>query len=133
MSGEVELCNAGHCPPLLVQAGQVTKLEATGLPLGLFCEGQYSLRTLRLGQGDNLLLYTDGLTEARNVADEEYGEERLSRLVGKYHTPGAQTLVNACLEDLSSFLSGRPLKDDLTVMAIGRMGNGSGVRSQESE
>lgn len=120
-SGEVELCNAGHCPPLLVQAGKLARLEATGLPLGLFCEGQYSIRTLRLGRDDSLLLYTDGLTEARNVADEEYGEERLSRLVGQCRVPGAQTLVNACLQDLSGFLSGEPLKDDLTLMAIRRM------------
>ena len=43
-SGEIELCNAGHCRPLVIQEGQVTRLEATGLPLGLFCEGQYLLK-----------------------------------------------------------------------------------------
>jgi phosphoserine phosphatase RsbU/P len=119
-SGEVELCNAGHCPPLLIQAGQVTRLEATGLPLGLFCESQYSVQTLRLRPGDSLLLYTDGLTEARNVADEEYGEERLSNLAGERHPPQPRPLVDACLDDLSTFLSGTPLKDDLTLMAISR-------------
>jgi phosphoserine phosphatase RsbU/P len=119
-SGELELCNAGHCPPLLIQAGQVTRLEATGLPLGLFCEGQYSVETLRLRPGDSLLLYTDGLTEARNVADEEYGEERLSNLAAGRHAPQPRPLVDACLDDLSIFLSGTPLKDDLTLMAICR-------------
>jgi len=119
-SGEVELCNAGHCPPLLIQAGQVTRLEATGLPLGLFSEGQYSVQTLRLRPGDSLLLYTDGLTEARNGADEEYGEERLSSLAGERYSPRPRPLVDACLDDLSAFLSGMPLRDDLTLMAIGR-------------
>jgi phosphoserine phosphatase RsbU/P len=119
-SGELELCNAGHCPPLLIQAGQITRLEATGLPLGLFCEGQYSVETLRLRPGDSLLLYTDGLTEARNVDDEEYGEERLSNLVAERHAPQPRPLVDACLDDLSIFLSGTPLKDDLTLMAICR-------------
>jgi phosphoserine phosphatase RsbU/P len=118
--GEVELCNAGHCPPLLIQAGQVTRLEATGLPLGLFSEGQYSVQTLRLRPGDSPLLYTDGLTEARNVADEEYGEERLSNLAGEHHAPRPRPFIDACLDDLSTFLSGTPLRDDLTVMAICR-------------
>jgi phosphoserine phosphatase RsbU/P len=120
ISGEVELCNAGHCPPLLIQAGKVTRLEATGLPLGLFCEGQYSVQTLRLRPGDSLLLYTDGLTEARNVADEEYGEGRLSNLAGERHALRPRALLDACLDDLSAFLSGTPLKDDLTLMTICR-------------
>jgi sigma-B regulation protein RsbU (phosphoserine phosphatase) len=120
-SGEIELCNAGHCPPLLMQAGKVTRLGATGLPLGLFCEGQYPTETVTLRPGDSLLLYTDGLTEARNVADEEYGEERLSRLTGQRHALRAEALVDACLEDLSTFLAGTPLADDLTLMAIRRM------------
>jgi sigma-B regulation protein RsbU (phosphoserine phosphatase) len=120
-SGELELCNAGHCPPLLIQAGNVTRLAATGLPLGLFYDGQYSTHTVTLGPGDNLLLYTDGLTEARNAADEEYGEERLSRLASGCPTLRAEALVDTCLKDLSTFLSGTPLKDDLTLMAIRRM------------
>jgi len=119
-SGEIELCNAGHCRPLVIQEGQVTRLEATGLPLGLFCEGQYSVEALRLRPGDTLLLYTDGLTEARNPADEEYGEERLSNLAGDRHVPRPRALVDACLDDLTTFLSGTPLKDDLTLMAICR-------------
>ena len=120
MSGEVELCNAGHCPPLVIREGQVTRLEATGLPLGLFCEGQYSVQTLRLRPGDSLLLYTDGLTEARNATDEEYGEERLSNLARERHVPRPRALLGACLDDLSTFLSGTPLRDDLTLMAICR-------------
>lgn len=119
-SGEVELCNAGHCPSLLIQAGEVIKLEATGLPLGLFCEGHYSVRSLQLRPGDSLLLYTDGLTEARSVSDEEYGEARLLRLIGGHHAFGPRDLVHTCLNDLARFLSGAPLKDDLTVMAIHR-------------
>jgi phosphoserine phosphatase RsbU/P len=119
-SGEVELCNAGHCPPLLIQAGKLTRLTATGLPLGLLGEGQYSTQTVTLGPGDSLLLYTDGLTEARNKADEEYGEERLLSLVRECHALRAEALVDACLEDLSTFLAGTPLKDDLTLMTVRR-------------
>lgn len=120
-AGGIEICNAGHCPALLVQGGRVASLEATGLPLGIFREGHYSARKVRLAAGDSLFLYTDGLSEARNRADAEYGAARLSELVGKSRTLAPQALVEACLQDLAAFLSGAPLGDDLTVMAIRRV------------
>jgi sigma-B regulation protein RsbU (phosphoserine phosphatase) len=119
-SGEVELCNAGHLPPLLIRGGEVTAIEATGLPLGLFCREQYSVASLTLEKDDSLLLYTDGLTEARDPLDGEYGSERLLRLAGAYRSLAPQQLVEACLEDVRSFRSGAPRTDDLTVMAIRR-------------
>jgi sigma-B regulation protein RsbU (phosphoserine phosphatase) len=119
-SGEVELCNAGHLPPLLIRAGEVTPLEATGLPLGLFCRERYGVTSLKLDKDDSLLLYTDGLTEARDPLDGEYGSERLLRLAGAYHSLAPKQMVEACLEDVTSFRSGAPRNDDLTVMAIRR-------------
>ncbi len=80
-SGEVEICNAGHCAPLLVRAGQVTSLESTGVPIGLFCVREYPVSRLRVTSGDALVLYTDGVTEARNGQEEEYGFDRLTALV----------------------------------------------------
>lgn len=117
--GEIEICNAGHCPPLLMQDGQTMALEATGTPLGLFADGEYSSQTIKLNPGDNLFLYTDGLSEARNHT-EEYGEARLGEMVGSSHGLGPQALVEACLKDLQGFLGGTSLADDLTVMAIRR-------------
>jgi sigma-B regulation protein RsbU (phosphoserine phosphatase) len=119
-SGEVELCNAGHLPPLLIRNCEVTPLEATGLPLGLFCGEQYAVTTLKLDKDDSLLLYTDGLTEARDPLDGEYGNERLQRLAGAYKSLAPKQLVEACLEDVRSFRSGAARNDDLTVMAIRR-------------
>ena len=119
-SGEVELCNAGHLPPLLIRNGAVTPIDATGLPLGLFCREQYSSATLKLNKDDSLLLYTDGLTEARDPLDGEYGNERLQRLAGAYQSLAPKQLVEACLEDVRSFRSGAPRSDDMTVMAIRR-------------
>lgn len=119
-SGEVELCNAGHLPPLLIREGEVTQLEATGLPLGLFCREQYTVTNLKLEKGDSLLLYTDGLTEARDPLDSEYGSDRLSRLAGAYHRFAPKELIEACLEDVTLFRSGAPRNDDLTIMAISR-------------
>ncbi|HEV2176153.1 MAG TPA: SpoIIE family protein phosphatase [Terriglobia bacterium] len=120
-SGEIELCNAGHCPPLALRDGQVTRFEATGMPLGLFSEGTYSSATLRLGAGDSLLLYTDGLSEARNPRDEEYGELRLAALASGRHAVAAPELVGRCVEDVAVFRSGTPLADDMTVMAVHRL------------
>ncbi|HSO76853.1 MAG TPA: SpoIIE family protein phosphatase [Blastocatellia bacterium] len=119
-SGEVELCNAGHLPPLLIRGGGVTTIEATGLPLGLFNREQYSVANLKLEKDDCLLLYTDGVTEARDPLDGEYGTERLLRLAASYQHLAPQKLVEACLEDVRSFRSGAPRNDDLTVMAIRR-------------
>ena len=72
-TGDLEICNAGHCPPLLLRDGTVEPLEATGLPLGLFHDGQYSACRVRLSGGDSLLLYSDGLTEARNKSEMNTG------------------------------------------------------------
>ncbi len=120
-SSRIEICNAGHCPALLVRGGKVTRLEATGLPLGLFRGGQYSAQTLDIGPGDGLFLYTDGLSEARSRVDEEYGEERVADVVGRHHTLEPSALVRACLKDLAEFRDGAPATDDLTVMAIRRV------------
>jgi sigma-B regulation protein RsbU (phosphoserine phosphatase) len=119
--GEIEICNAGHCPSLLVSDGQVTSLESTGRPVGIFDDEQYSATKLRLPAGASLFLYSDGLTEARNPFDEEYGIERLSGLLWRHQALSAQALVQTCLEDLKTFQSGNGQTDDLTMMAIQRV------------
>ncbi|HSB09556.1 MAG TPA: SpoIIE family protein phosphatase [Blastocatellia bacterium] len=119
-SGAVEICNAGHPPALLTRRGQVASVEATGLPVGIFCHERYTSIELKLEPGDSVLLYTDGLTEARDKSASEYGIERLSRLVGKSAALAPQALTAACLEDASSFRAGQPNFDDLTVMVIQR-------------
>jgi len=120
VSGEVEVSNAGHCSPLWVQGGEVRGLESTGLPLGAICGGQYSTKTIQLNTGDSLVLYTDGLSEARDRADAEYGAARLSRLLRNHYALTAKALIDICLEDLTAFLSGARRTDDLTIMVIRR-------------
>jgi sigma-B regulation protein RsbU (phosphoserine phosphatase) len=122
-SGEMEICNAGHVAPLLLRDGGVLPIAATGLPIGMFCEERYSSTTVKLDKGDRLLLYTDGLSEARNQSDCEYGDERLlGFLTGCQQLP-AITLVKELLEDVSQFSLARPRSDDLTVMAIEMVGH----------
>lgn len=118
-SGALEVCNAGHPPPLLLRAADSVRLEATGLPIGMFCSGRFSSTTVQLGAGDTLLLYTDGLPEARNSTGEEFGIDRLDALASSSsRVPGA--LVDASLRDLAAFRGAPGAEDDLTVFAISR-------------
>ncbi len=119
-SGMVEICNAGHCPPLLLHQGAVVPIEATGVPIGLFCVKEYGLKVHTLDPGDTLVLYTDGVTEARNVADEEYGEPRLASLVATLAGETPQVIVNTCVADVAQFRGRARRLDDLTVMAVRR-------------
>ena len=118
--GSVEISNAGHCPALLVRNGTVERLEPSGVPLGMCIEGGYCSEKLKLDPGDLLLVYTDGLSEARNVRDEEYGEERVIDAIRDQGGLGARAAVEGCLEGLAGFAGGAALADDLTVMAIRR-------------
>jgi sigma-B regulation protein RsbU (phosphoserine phosphatase) len=122
-SGEMDICNAGHVAPLLLRDGSVSGITATGLPIGMFCEERYSSTQIKLDKGDRLLLYTDGLSEARNHNDCEYGDDRLPTLLGECHQLPAVALVNRLLQDVSEFSLVRPRSDDLTVMAIEMVGH----------
>jgi len=119
-NGEVEVGNAGHCPPLLVRNGRASRIEATGLPVGLFCTVDYPVERVNLSRGDTLFLYTDGLSEARSADRQEYGIERIARLLEERHALPVPDLIGACLEDLRVFRSGAPRTDDLTLMVIRR-------------
>ena len=121
-SGEVEICNAGHCPPLVIRGHEVTSLEATGLPLGMFCDGSYSARRLTLVPGDTLFLYTDGVSESRSANHEEYGDGRLARVVAESQALPLEALVRIAVKDLADFRAGAPAHDDVTVMAVRRRG-----------
>ena len=78
-AGNVEICIAGHNPPLLIKNGNVDILKATGIPVGLFSQSEYELVNIDLQKGNSLILYTDGLTEASSN-EVEYGEERLKNI-----------------------------------------------------
>ena len=119
-TGDVEIHNAGHCPAIMVGSGGVLRIESTGLPLGMFHEVDFSATRLHMETGDMLLLYTDGLSEAR-CADEEYGVDRVTRVVRQAAAKRPAELVAACLSDLRAFVDG-PSLDDLTLVSIQRMG-----------
>ncbi|HZQ24145.1 MAG TPA: GAF domain-containing SpoIIE family protein phosphatase [Terriglobales bacterium] len=112
---KLTFANAGHLPPLLV-SGDSAQFVATecGLPLGL-CLGtrHFSETTITLPQGSRLLFYSDGITEAANLRDEEYGSERL-----RAHMSKTSATADSLLAEVQSFSDGAGLRDDATVVMI---------------
>lgn len=119
-SGEVEICNAGHLPPLLIQDGKVTSIAATGLPVGVFCTESFTVNRVHMSKGDTLFLYTDGLSESLDGTGNEYGAERLSQLLIENNHMPVDAIVSLCRRQLFAFAGGKPPADDLTLLAIRR-------------
>jgi len=119
-AGGVELTGAGHLPALLVGGECVKLFPADGLPLGMFCTSTYGSTKLQLNEGQTLVLYTDGLSEAQDGGGTEYGEARLMEFFGAKKSLGAEALTVACLEDWTSFSSVASRTDDLTLMMLER-------------
>jgi len=120
--GLIELCNAGHLPPLVVRNGDVARVEATGLPVGLFCNQEFTVSSLHLGMEHTLLLYTDGVPEQRNAQDGEYGLPRLIEWASCLGSSSPEEMIAALSKEISAFQSGAPRTDDLSIMAIQRVG-----------
>lgn len=113
--------NAGHNPPMLLRAtGDLEGLEAGGLPVGLMPGSTYESAIARIDAGDVLALYTDGVTEAVNTAGDEFGEDRLERLVRELAHLDAATLLDRIYEDVFTFSAGMPQADDITMVVIKR-------------
>jgi sigma-B regulation protein RsbU (phosphoserine phosphatase) len=115
-------CNAGHNPPLLFRTQSSGKeplswLSPTGAAIGLVDEFQFGTETVTLAPGDVLLLYTDGVTEAMNPQEEEFGQERLAKLVRRGSQWSAQELVREVRHHLQEFTHGQPPADDTTMIA----------------
>jgi sigma-B regulation protein RsbU (phosphoserine phosphatase) len=119
-SGRAEICNAGHCPPLLAGSDSVDLIPATGLPLGMFCSTTFTTQSFQLQRDDRLFLYTDGLSERRNHRDEEYGIEDVRAQLARKRSVSASDTIRAAIESLSRFGGETPATDDLTLMVIRR-------------
>ncbi|MEO8127278.1 MAG: SpoIIE family protein phosphatase, partial [Bryobacteraceae bacterium] len=107
-AGGVEICNAGHCRPLLLQGETIQSLDSTGLPLGLFCGGQYEVQHVALAAGESLVLYSDGITEAMDPAGEEYQEERLIGSLHDHSQQDVQKMADGILQAVARFCQKRP-------------------------
>jgi len=121
--GRLVYSNAGHTSAALVRSDGTTKLPANGPLLGAFPDAVFGEAETRVGLDELLLLYTDGLTEARRDG-ELYGEERLFDFLGSTTDRGARALVSALIADVMSY-SGNQLRDDLAMLSVKRIGLGA--------
>jgi sigma-B regulation protein RsbU (phosphoserine phosphatase) len=117
-SGEVEICNAGHLPPLLIGRSEVLPIDPTGLPLGAFCDEQFATSRIRVESGQAILLFTDGLSEARDDRGGMYGSDRIRGLALGQQGSQPQDLIGIYMKDLKAFRKDVPPGDDLTIMAV---------------
>ena len=118
-SGSLEYVNAGHNPPLVRRSGSWEWLrDKSGMFLGAFDEVSYHSFTTNLGGGDELLLYTDGVTEAMNRAEELYGEARLEALLSLCGDLGPKDLIGAVRQDLERYADGAEQADDITMLCV---------------
>lgn len=113
----IRYCNAGHNPAILATRDSVLKLDRGGAVFGVLENGDYEEQSVQLGSTDRLLLYTDGLTECRDAAGEDFGEDRLKDLVGGFRPEGATTMAREVLRSANQFAGGN-FEDDLTVISI---------------
>lgn len=117
-SGELEYVNAGHNPPLLLrEGGGVETLAPHGTPLALFPRPYPSSRA-DLSAGDLLCLYTDGVTEAVNSADEEFGLDRLKDFACRHRTQELESIDQALVGELDKYVGNVPFADDRTWVLI---------------
>ena len=121
LTGAIAYVNAGHNVPILRKSsGAVERLEAGGIPIGILAESHYQRGTTRLESGDWLVIFTDGVVEAVNSGDEEYGEPELIRLLDRESRSTPAELLRSLMADLDRHVGNTPQHDDITCLLLKR-------------
>ncbi|MGH9713209.1 MAG: PP2C family protein-serine/threonine phosphatase [Candidatus Acidiferrales bacterium] len=116
--GSLSYAGAGHWPPILFRkSGQAISLREGGTPLGIFPDQIYQHTGVNLESGDQLVLYTDGLTEAASADGEEFGEERLIELTGRNLGLSASELLATVSKEVTRYCGGN-FQDDVTLVVV---------------
>jgi len=111
--------NAGHNTPILRRAGgAIERLDVGGLPLGIQSEAQYESASVELAPGDWLVIFTDGLVEAINTHEEEYGEARLLAAIAANATTAPEVMLQRLMDALDGFVGTTPQHDDVTCLLV---------------
>ena len=117
-SGELELVNVGHLPAILAGGTGIRRFDSTCRPLGIFADDTVCVARGRMAPGDTLVLYTDGISEAANESDEEYGIEAVVRLIDEHRSGCPDQLIAAVKKNLLAFRGRAERADDETLLAI---------------
>ncbi len=121
---ELTFARAGHCPTLHYKAASATTdiYQPMGIAIGMdrqtVFEGTLKEEKIKLNDNDILAFFTDGLSEAMNHQDDEFGEERLCRIIEKNASLNAEQLKEAVIDEILDFVDGRNLHDDLTLILV---------------
>jgi serine phosphatase RsbU (regulator of sigma subunit) len=121
--GRLVYVNAGHNPPRLARAaGAIETLQGGGVALGILPDFAYERCETSLGSGDRLVLYTDGITEAANPRDEEFGEARLDAALSARRADAAEALLQGLTGEVLAFCGAARPGDDMTLVVVDRVG-----------
>jgi sigma-B regulation protein RsbU (phosphoserine phosphatase) len=112
------IANAGLPYPIVVRNGKASSIQAGGMPLGLFGDAEYEEVTIACDPGDLIVFYTDGVTEAVDLADEDFGQERLEKVLCEHSGETADRVVGAVFTAVAAHAKGLPASDDQTVIAV---------------
>ena len=117
--GRMSYCNGGHNPPRLICRGEVQEIPSSDdIALGIFMEHEFHDNELVLSPGDVLFLYTDGITEACNAREEEFGEQRLDDLLADGADAKMPDLIASVVDAVEEFAGGVAQFDDMTCLAL---------------
>jgi serine phosphatase RsbU (regulator of sigma subunit) len=117
-SRKLTYVNAGHNPPILSRQDGVLLLKAKGIALGIIEDIELERQEVELAEGDVVVFYTDGVTDAINEAEEEFGQARLANLVIENRDLTAQGLIDRINEEVTAFIGGEPQFDDFTLLVL---------------
>jgi serine phosphatase RsbU (regulator of sigma subunit) len=125
-AGSFDYVNAGHVPPLVRRAsGGLMELPSPNFPVGMFPGAEFAAGRVALGSGDFLVIYSDGVSEANNVAGEMFGQERLNALLQGFAGATAAELAESVRAAVRSFTGGAPQADDITIVVVQYKGSPS--------
>ena len=122
LSGKIRYINAGHNPPLVGRHdGSIQQLASGGFPLGILPAAEFEVGETQLAPGEVLVIYSDGVSEANNLAEEEFGMDRLSDVIKRNLTASAAGMRDKVESALSAFTQTAPANDDITLVIVKRV------------
>jgi len=121
-TGIVSFANAGHVAPLVVSKNGVEAMHSTDIVVGILPNAQYRNQSLTLAAGDSLVLFTDGVTEAENIAEEQLGLDPVCEMLRTMHGREADAILDTIDTHVHEFIGEVPAGDDVTMLAMTRLG-----------
>jgi len=119
-NGTIQYVNAGHNPGYLITNGKLEQIKSHGLPIGILPNSRYMAQTRPFPAGSYTVLYSDGITEAEDLAGEEFGNERLEAILTEHVGESAELIRTQIADAVDAFVGEAPQKDDETIVIVQR-------------